>query len=173
MWLQPRLRLQRTGSDFIDIFAASYQKAHGENQLGAIFAEKLGSDGITYKSTDQEVKELIKSKVSSAVDNAYEVIRSRIDQYGVAQPNIQILRGKGQLGQIMVEMPGVTDPEDVQQLLTGSANLEFWTTFNVGELGSELAELRKQVLVSSIGGNGLTLAIRRCLCSCSSFSSYC
>lgn len=133
----------RTGSDFIDIFAASYQKAYGENQLGAIFAEKLGSDGITYKSTDQEVKELIKSKVSSAVDNAYEVIRSRIDQYGVAQPNIQILRGKGQLGQIMVEMPGVTDPEDVQQLLTGSANLEFWTTFNVGELGSELAELRK------------------------------
>lgn len=133
----------RTGSDFIDIFAASYQKAHGENQLGAIFAEKLGSDGITYKSTDQEVKELIKSKVASAVDNAYEVIRSRIDQYGVAQPNIQILRGKGQLGQIMVEMPGVTDPEDVQQLLTGSANLEFWTTFNVGELGSELAELRK------------------------------
>ena len=133
----------RTGSDFIDIFAASYQKAYGENQLGAVFAEKLGSDGITYKSTDQEVKELIKSKVASAVDNAYEVIRSRIDQYGVAQPNIQILRGKGQLGQIMVEMPGVTDPEDVQQLLTGSANLEFWTTFNVGELGSELAELRK------------------------------
>ena len=133
----------RTGSDFVDLFIKRYQAAHGQNQLGAVFAEKMSNDGITYQSTDADVKSALESKISSAVDNAYEVIRSRIDQYGVAQPNIQILRGKGQLGQIMVEMPGVTDPEDVQQLLTGSANLEFWTTYQAAEVARELSELRQ------------------------------
>jgi SecD/SecF fusion protein len=133
----------RTGVDFVDVFIKKYEAAHGQNQLGAVFAEKMSADGISYQSTDADVKSALETKISGAVDNAYEVIRSRIDQYGVAQPNIQILRGKGQMGQIMVEMPGVTDPEDVQQLLTGSANLEFWTTYQVAEVAGELAELRK------------------------------
>ncbi len=132
----------RMGTDFVDVFIAKYQAANGANQLGAIFSERMSNDGISYQSTDAQVKAALESKIRNAVDNAYEVIQSRIDQYGVAQPNIQILRGKGQLGQIMVEMPGVTDPDDVQQLLTGSANLEFWTTYNVNEIAQELGDLR-------------------------------
>lgn len=139
---EAKAQSSRMGTDFVDVFIAKYQAAHGANQLGAIFSERMASDGISYQSTDAQVKSALESKIRSAVDNAYEVIRSRIDQFGVAQPNIQILRGKGQLGQIMVEMPGVTDPDDVQQLLTGSANLEFWTTYNVTEIAQELGELR-------------------------------
>ncbi|MBS7407630.1 MAG: protein translocase subunit SecD [Prevotellamassilia sp.] len=138
---EAKAEASRTGSNFVDVFVAHYNKAHGENQLGAVFAEKMSGDGIDFKSTDADVKKALEEKISGAVDNAYEVIRSRIDQYGVAQPNIQILRGKGQLGQIMVEMPGVTDPEDVKDLLTGSANLEFWTTCDAAEVQSEMAEL--------------------------------
>ena len=143
MMKEAKAEATRNGSDFVDLFIKKYEAKHGQNQLGAVFSEKMSSDGISYQSTDAQVKAAIEKNVSSAVDNAYEVIRSRIDQFGVAQPNIQILRGKGQLGQIMVEMPGVTDPEDVQQLLTGSANLEFWTTFQAPEVASELAELRE------------------------------
>ena len=142
MVAEAKAEASRMGTDFVDVFMAKYQAAHGANQLGAIFAERMSGDGISYQSTDAQVKAALESKISSAVDNAYEVIRSRIDQFGVAQPNIQILRGKGQLGQIMVEMPGVTDPEDVEQLLTGSANLEFWTTYNASEIASEMNELR-------------------------------
>lgn len=140
---EAKAEASRTGRDFVDVFIAHYNKAHGENQLGAVFAEKMSGDGIDFKSTDADVKKALEEKISGAVDNAYEVIRSRIDQYGVAQPNIQILRGKGQLGQIMVEMPGVTDPEDVKELLTGSANLEFWTTCDAAEVQAEMAELAK------------------------------
>lgn len=132
----------RTGGDFVEIFFSKYQAKHGQNQLGAVFAEKMGNDGISYQSSDADVKKALDEKISGAVENAYEVITSRIDQYGVAQPNIQILKGKGQLGQIMVEMPGVTDPDDVQQLLTGSANLEFWTTYQANEVANELNEIR-------------------------------
>ncbi len=142
MIAEAKAEANRTGDDFVELFIKKYEAAHGQNQLGAVFAEKMGSDNISYQSTDADVKKALETKISSAVDNAYEVIRSRIDQYGVAQPNIQILRGKGQLGQIMVEMPGVTDPEDIQQLLTGSANLEFWTTYQAGEVASEVAALR-------------------------------
>lgn len=140
---EAKAEASRTGRDFVDVFIGKYEAAHGQNQLGAVFAEKMTADGISYQSTDADVKKALEGKIAGAVDNAYEVIRSRIDQYGVAQPNIQILRGKGQMGQIMVEMPGVTDPEDVEQLLTGSANLEFWTTYQAAEVQSEMAELRE------------------------------
>lgn len=139
---EAKAEASRNGTDFIDIFAAKYAAKHGQNMLGAAFSEKMANENITFNSSDEDVKKAIKKQVSSAVDNAYEVISSRIDQYGVAQPNIQILRGKGQLGQIMVEMPGVTDPEDVQQLLTGSANLEFWTTYQASEISGDLQNLR-------------------------------
>ncbi len=133
----------RRGEDFVDLFMENYSKANGQDKLGAVFADKMSADNITYQSKDVDVKAALKSKISEATGQAYDVIRNRIDQYGVAQPNIQILRGKGQLGQIMVEMPGVTDPEDVEQLLTGSANLEFWTTFNISQISNEIAELVK------------------------------
>ncbi len=142
MVAEARKEAARTGGDFVELFMKKYEAANGQNQLGAVFAEKMSNDGISYQSTDADVKAALEKNISAAVDNAYKVISSRIDQYGVAQPNIQVLRGKGQLGQIMVEMPGVTDPEDVEQLLTGSANLEFWTMTTVDQVAGELEQLR-------------------------------
>ena len=140
---QAKAEASRRGADVVDVFIKMYQDSVGQNRLAAVFSEMMASDGITYKSTDEDVKKVLEEKISNAVDQSYDVIRSRIDQYGVAQPNIQILRGKGQLGQILVEMPGVTDPEDVKQLLTGSANLEFWTMWNADVVARDLADLYK------------------------------
>ena len=120
--------------DFVTLFVKAYQEIKGENKLGGIFATKLKEKGISYTSTDAEVQKTIVAEVEAAVVNTNEVVRSRIDRFGVAQPNIQILKGKGQMGQIMVEMPGIKEPERVRNLLQGSANLEFWETYTVGEL---------------------------------------
>ncbi len=120
--------------DFVTLFVKAYQEAKGEGKLGGIFATKLKENGISYTSTDDAVQKAIMEEVEAAVANSNEVVRSRIDRFGVAQPNIQILRGKGQMGQIMVEMPGIKEPERVRNLLQGSANLEFWETYTVSEL---------------------------------------
>ena len=120
--------------DFVTLFVKAYQEVKGEGKLGGIFATKLKEKGVSYTSTDEEVKKAIMDEVEAAVANSNEVVRSRIDRFGVAQPNIQILRGKGQMGQIMVEMPGIKEPERVRNLLQGSANLEFWETYNISEI---------------------------------------
>lgn len=127
--------------DFVDLFVKAYQQANGQNKLGAIFAENLKEDGITFKSTDAQVATALLKQVETAVNNSNEVVRTRIDRFGVAQPNIQILRGRGQLGQIMVEMPGIKEPERVRKLLQGSANLEFWETYRMNEVEGALKEL--------------------------------
>ena len=120
--------------NFVELFVKAYQSTKGENKLGGIFATKLKEKGITYTSTDAAVEKALNEEVDAAVANSNEVVRSRIDRFGVAQPNIQILRGKGQVGQIMVEMPGIKEPERVRNLLQGSANLEFWETYKMGEI---------------------------------------
>ena len=91
------------------------------------------------------MKKVLNEEVNAAVENSNKVVRSRIDRFGVAQPNIQILRGKGQIGQIMVEMPGIKEPERVRKLLQGSANLEFWETYTLGETMSSLTALDKRL----------------------------
>ena len=127
--------------DFVDAFVDSYQQVAGKNKLGGIFAAKLGEKNISYNSSDADVKKVLNEEVNTAVENSNKVVRSRIDRFGVAQPNIQILRGKGQIGQIMVEMPGIKEPERVRKLLQGSANLEFWETYSLQEVQSALQAL--------------------------------
>ncbi len=131
--------------DFVDAFVSAYQQLNGQNKLGGIFASKLGEKNISYNSTDADVKKVLNEEVNAAVENSNKVVRSRIDCFGVAQPNIQILRGKGQIGQIMVEMPGIKEPERVRKLLQGSANLEFWETYTLGETMSSLTALDKRL----------------------------
>ena len=127
--------------DVIELFVKNYQQLSGMNHLGGVFTARLRSEGITPNSTDADVQRVLTDEVKAAVGNSYEVLRTRIDRFGVAQPNIQTLEGKGQLGQIMVEMPGIKEPERVRKLLQGSANLEFWETYNAGEIGAALATL--------------------------------
>ena len=138
--------------DFVDAFVSAFESQNGKNKLGGIFASKLSNQNISYNSTDADVKKALNEEVNVAVENSNKVVRSRIDRFGVAQPNIQILRGKGQIGQIMVEMPGIKEPERVRKLLQGSANLEFWETYTLAELQSSLTSLDKRLA----GGNDTT-----------------
>lgn len=131
---QAKAEAKKGNIDFVDAFVAAYQSANGKDKLGGIFASKLKEKNISFNSTDADVKKVLNEEVNIAVENSNKVVRSRIDRFGVAQPNIQILRGKGQIGQIMVEMPGIKEPERVRKLLQGSANLEFWETYTVAEV---------------------------------------
>ena len=131
----------KTSENFLDVFVAKYQKEVGANQLGGLFSLRLKEEGITPNSTDAQVKVALEKEIKAAVSNSYQVVQQRIDRFGVAQPNIQILEGRGQMGQIMVEMPGIKEPERVRKLLQGSANLEFWETYTLGEVQGALQNL--------------------------------
>ena len=104
---------------------------------------------VSTQSTDSEVESALRAEVQSAVDNSFNVVRNRIDKFGVVQPNIQKL--EGQSGRIMVEMPGIKEPERVRKLLQGSANLEFWETYNSQEIVPLLAQLNQKYAV--LGGD--------------------
>ena len=129
--------VKKSGDDFLNAFAEAYEQQNGKDKMAGAFS---GLENITPKSSDAQVISALKSKIESAVANANEVIRTRIDRFGVAQPNIQILKGRGQMGQIMVEMPGIKEPERVRKLLTGSANLQFWETQNASAVPAEIAQ---------------------------------
>ena len=134
-------KVKEENSDFVDAFISTYQQQNGQNQLGGVFASKLKEKNISYTSSDNDVKKVLNEEVAAAVENSNKVVRSRIDRFGVAQPNIQVLHGKGQIGQIMVEMPGIKEPERVRKLLQGSANLEFWETYTLNEVYPTLQAL--------------------------------
>ena len=123
--------------DFITIFIREYKKLAPEGKLAELFATQQLKDKVTTRSTDAEVEAVLREEVKAAVDNSYNVLRTRIDRFGVAQPNIQTLEGK--MGRIMVELPGIKEPERVRKLLQGSANLEFWETFEAKEIVPVLA----------------------------------
>ena len=119
-------------SDFITLFIKDYKALEPNKALAELFATQQLRDKVTTKSTDKEVEKVLREEVESAIKNSYNVLRTRIDRFGVVQPNIQAL--EGQEGRIMVEMPGVKEPERVRKLLQGSANLEFWETYNSQEV---------------------------------------
>ena len=119
-------------SDFITLFIKDYKALEPNKALAELFATQQLRDKVTTKSTDSQVESVLRAEVKSAIDNSYNVLRTRIDRFGVVQPNIQAL--EGQEGRIMIEMPGVKEPERVRKLLQGSANLEFWETYNTQEI---------------------------------------
>ena len=130
-------------SDFITLFIKDYKALEPNKALAELFATQQLRDKVTTKSTDKEVEKVLREEVKSAIDNSYNVLRTRIDRFGVVQPNIQAL--EGQEGRIMVEMPGVKEPERVRKLLQGSANLEFWETYNSQEIVPFLVTLDRKL----------------------------
>ena len=118
--------------DFITLFINEYKKQAPQGTLAELFATQQLKDKVNTRSTDSEVEKVLREEVQAAIDNSYNVLRTRIDRFGVAQPNIQTLEGK--MGRIMVELPGIKEPERVRKLLQGSANLEFWETYNTNEI---------------------------------------
>ena len=123
--------------DFITLFVREYKKQAPEGKLAEIFATQQLKDKVNTRSTDTEVEAVLREEVKAAVENSYNVLRTRIDRFGVVQPNIQTLEGK--MGRIMVELPGIKEPERVRKLLQGSANLEFWETYEASEIVPVLA----------------------------------
>ena len=136
-------------SDFITLFVKDYKALEPNKALAELFATQQLRDKVTTKSTDKEVESVLRAEVKSAIDNSYNVLRTRIDRFGVVQPNIQAL--EGQEGRIMVEMPGVKEPERVRKLLQGSANLEFWETYNAQEITPFLITLDTKLAAALSG----------------------
>ena len=121
--------------DFIDLFAEEYKNLDNGARLSAIFSTFELKDKITPQSTDAQVVSVLKNELKSAIDNSFNVLRTRIDRFGVVSPNIQRLETAGR---ILVELPGVKEPERVRKLLQGSANLEFWETYQLPEVYQQL-----------------------------------
>ena len=128
--------------DFVSLFIQCYKKNAPGHRLAEVFATQQMKGKVSTQSSDAEVENAVRAEVQSAVDNSFLVVRNRIDKFGVVQPNIQKL--EGQSGRIMVEMPGIREPERVRKLLQGSANLEFWETYNSQEIVPLLAQINQK-----------------------------
>ena len=133
--------------DFVDLFGEAYAKLDPNARLASIFLYEFKDKGITVNSSNEDVLKTIKDETNSAIDRSYQILRTRIDRFGVAQPNIQKLEGSGR---ILVELPGIKDPKRVRKLLQGTAQLEFWETYKFTEIyqhfdeaNARLAEIEK------------------------------
>ena len=146
---QAKKEEETSQDDFISLFIKYWKQNSNGRPLAAIFATQQMKGKVSTSSTDSEVESALRAEVQSAVDNSFNVVRNRIDKFGVVQPNIQKL--EGQSGRIMVEMPGIKEPERVRKLLQGSANLEFWETYNSQEIYPLLAQLNQKY--AAMGGD--------------------
>ncbi len=136
---EARAEEETSQKDFISLFVKAYKKNAPGHRLAEIFATQQLQGKVSPQSSDDEVEKVLREEVQSAIDNSFNVVRTRIDKFGVVQPNIQKL--EGQTGRIMVEMPGIKEPERMRKLLQGSANLEFWETYNAEEIIPFLQQL--------------------------------
>jgi len=144
---QARKEEETSQSDFISLFIKYYKQNAPGHRLAEVFATQQLKGKVSTQSTDAEVEKALRAEVQSAIDNSYNVVRNRIDKFGVVQPNIQKL--EGQEGRIMVEMPGIREPERIRKLLQGSANLEFWETYNSEEVTPYLRQLDQRLLAGT------------------------
>ena len=143
-----RAEQERTQGDFVSLFIDAYHRNAPGHHLAEIFATQELQGKVSPTSSDADVEKVIREEVNSAIDNSFNVVRTRIDQFGVVQPNIQKVQGAE--GRIMVEMPGIREPERMRKLLQGSANLEFWETYNAQEIAPYLQQLDSRL---ANGGN--------------------
>ena len=131
-----------SGDDFVTLFLASFREIDPNAKLASIFATFELKDKVTTSSTNEEVERVIREEVEGAINNSFMVLRTRIDRFGVVQPNIQKL---AQSGRILIELPGIKEPERVRKLLQGSANLEFWETYDFAELLPQIAQIDREM----------------------------
>jgi SecD/SecF fusion protein len=121
---------KQSQADYLTLFGRAFQEINPNERMAAIFAYEL-KDQINFNSTNEEVLKVLDKEVTSAIDNAFNILRSRIDRFGVVQPNITQMATKGR---IMIDLPGQKDQKRVRELLQGTANLEFWETYENGEV---------------------------------------
>ena len=136
---------QADNNDFLQVFVDEYQKLDPNVRLAAIFSTHELKERIKPGSTNDEVVKVLREELNSAVDNSYNVLRNRIDRFGVVAPNIQKLEKDGR---ILVELPGVKEPERVRSLLQGAANLEFWETYKYEQVVAQLQSVNSAIATS-------------------------
>ncbi|MCQ2341295.1 MAG: protein translocase subunit SecDF [Paludibacteraceae bacterium] len=130
-----------SGDDFVTLFIESYKELDPNAQLASVFSTFELKDKVSLTSTNDEVEKVIREEVDGAINNSFNVLRTRIDRFGVVQPNIQKL---SQAGRILIELPGIKEPERVRKLLQGSANLEFWETYDFAEILPQMAQINRE-----------------------------
>jgi len=145
---QARKEAEAGQGDFISLFIKDYKALAPNSNLAELFATQQLRGMVNTKSTDREVESVLREEVKAAIDNSFNVIRTRIDRFGVVQPNIQAL--EGQEGRIMVELPGIKEPNRVRKLLQGSANLEFWETYTTTEAVPFLVQLDSKLAAAGV-----------------------
>ncbi|MCR5658605.1 MAG: protein translocase subunit SecDF [Bacteroidales bacterium] len=140
-------RQEKSEGDFVTLFGQAFEEVDPNARLASIFLYEFKDKGITVNSSNSDVLKVLKSESDGAVDRSYQILGTRIDRFGVAQPNIQKMENSGR---ILVELPGIKDPKRVRKLLQGTAQLEFWETYNFSELqqylidaNTKLAQTRK------------------------------
>ncbi|MCQ2253151.1 MAG: protein translocase subunit SecDF [Bacteroidales bacterium] len=136
--------------DFIDLFGEAFEEVAPQGRLASIFATLNLKNKVTKSSTNAEVLDVLRSESEAAIANSFNVLRTRIDRFGVTQPNIQQL--SGQTGRILVELPGVKDPERVRNLLKGTANLEFWPTWKATEIWNSVLAADQKIKTLKAAG---------------------
>ena len=139
---------QNSSQDFIALFGDAWAQQAPGRRLAEIFGTYELRDKVKPESTDAEVLTVIKNEAKSAIDNSFNVLRNRIDRFGVTQPNIQRIENSGK---ILIELPGVKDPERVRKLLQGTASLEFWPTFTANEVNLYAVDARVAEILANLG----------------------
>ena len=145
-------RQEKSEGDFVTLFGQAYEEVDPNAKLASIFLFEFKDKGITVNSTNSEVLKVLKEESDGAIDRSYQILRTRIDRFGVAQPNIQKLETSGR---ILVELPGIKDPKRVRKLLQGTAQLEFWETYNFSELYQYFAEANAKLAEKTKAVNAL------------------
>lgn len=138
--------------DFVTLFGEAFNEVDPNAKLASIFNTVEFKDKISYNSTNEEVLDVLRKETEGAFDMTFNILRTRIDRFGVTQPNVQKLAGTGR---ILVELPGIKDPARVRKLLQGTAKLEFWETYNYSEIYNYFAEANKR-LVTVVGTETVT-----------------
>ena len=133
---------EASGDDYLTLFFESFEQIDKNAKLASIFSTAELKGKVALDASNEDVKKVIREEVEGAINNSFNVLRTRIDRFGVVQPNIQKL---AQTGRILIELPGIKEPERVRKLLQGSANLEFWETYDVSELMNQLTQINTEL----------------------------
>ncbi len=158
-WPVPKRQYQnQTGTDFLTLFGRAFQEIDPNAKLAAIFGTVEFRDRINFNSSNEDVMKVLDTEIESAIANAFNILRTRIDRFGVVQPNITKLATRGR---ILIELPGQDDPQRVRELLQGTANLEFWETYENGEVLGYLSQannLLREIQANTVKPDTLTIS---------------
>jgi len=155
--LEQAREMQRVSrEDFVTLFGTAFQEIDPNASLAAIFSTVEMRDRINFNSTNDEVLNVLREEVHGAISRSFQILRTRVDRFGVAQPNIQMLEGTGR---ILVELPGIKEPERVRRLLQGTARLEFWETYEFSEVYQYFIDANERLRVAEIPAEGAQQAV--------------